>query len=171
MKKYNVECRKSYNDDFDNYVGDYIECESEEEAIELCKQWLIDNGMKPEEVEDLEYKVSEYKKENEGMVLDMKKFESMKAENGTFEHDGRTYILLQQAYISDEGETHFEATAICENDTPNEYGELPVYNVYYDITCECFDELEDLGDACDWNNPSSVEKTDYVYDLESGEIC
>lgn len=58
MTKYNVEMRKSYNDIFDNYVGDYIEANSEEEAIEYAKQWLIENGMEPEEVEGLEFRTS-----------------------------------------------------------------------------------------------------------------
>lgn len=57
MKKYNVEMRKDYNEDFDNWIGDYIEAETEEEAVELAKQWLIDNGYE-EEVEDLQYKVN-----------------------------------------------------------------------------------------------------------------
>lgn len=59
MKKYNVEIRKDYTEIFDNWVGDYIVAENEEEAIEIAKQWLIDNGYE-EDVEELEYKVSEY---------------------------------------------------------------------------------------------------------------
>ena len=59
MKKYNVEMRRNFNEDFDNWIGDYIEAESEEEAIELAKQWLIDNGTN-EDVEELEYRVSEF---------------------------------------------------------------------------------------------------------------
>ena len=58
MTRYNVEMRKSYNDIFDNYVGDYIEANSEEEAIEYAKQWLIENGMEPEEVEEWEFRTS-----------------------------------------------------------------------------------------------------------------
>lgn len=60
MKKYMVESRRDYAEIFDNYVGDYIEAESEEEAIELAKQYFIDNGCDIEEVEDYEYKVTEY---------------------------------------------------------------------------------------------------------------
>lgn len=59
MKKYNVETRRDYTEIFDNWVGDYIEAENEEEAIEIAKQWLIDNGYDGD-VEELEYKVSEY---------------------------------------------------------------------------------------------------------------
>lgn len=59
MKKYNVEMRRNYNEDFCNWIGDCIEAESEEEAIELAKQWLIDNGT-DEDVEDLEYQASDF---------------------------------------------------------------------------------------------------------------
>ena len=59
MKKYNVEMRKDYNDDFDNWIGDYIESETEEEAIELAKQWLIDNSYEGN-VEELQYQISEF---------------------------------------------------------------------------------------------------------------
>ena len=60
MKKFNVESRKDYTEIFDNYCGDYVVAETEEEAIELYKQWLIENGCESEEVEEYEYKVSEY---------------------------------------------------------------------------------------------------------------
>lgn len=47
MKKWMVESRKNYTDIFDNYCGDYIEAEGEEEAVELYKAWLIENGCDP----------------------------------------------------------------------------------------------------------------------------
>ena len=59
MKKYNVEIRRDYTEDFDNWICDYIEAETKEEAIELAKQWLIDNGT-DEDVEELQYQVSEF---------------------------------------------------------------------------------------------------------------
>lgn len=59
MKKWNVESRRDYTEIFDNYVGDYIEAETEEEAVELYKAWLIENGCDPEEVDDYEYQVKE----------------------------------------------------------------------------------------------------------------
>lgn len=59
MKKYNVEMRESYTEDFENWIGDYIEAETEDEAVELAKQWLIDHGFDGD-VEELEYKVSEF---------------------------------------------------------------------------------------------------------------
>ena len=48
--------RRYYTEDFDNWIGDYIEAETEEEAVELAKQWLVDNGYE-EDVEELEYSV------------------------------------------------------------------------------------------------------------------
>lgn len=59
MKKWNVESRRDYTEIFDNYVGDYIEAETEEEAVELYKDWLIENGCDPEEVDDYEYQIKE----------------------------------------------------------------------------------------------------------------
>ena len=60
MKKWMVESRKNYTDIFDNYCGDYIEAEGEEEAVELYKAWIIENGCDPEEVEEWEYQAKEY---------------------------------------------------------------------------------------------------------------
>lgn len=60
MKKWMVESRKDYTDIFDNYCDDYIEAESEEEAVELYKAWLIENGCDPEEIEEWEYQAKEY---------------------------------------------------------------------------------------------------------------
>ena len=59
MRKYNVESRRLFTEDFDNLVGDYIEADSAYEAIELYKQWLIENGCFPDEVEEYEYIASE----------------------------------------------------------------------------------------------------------------
>lgn len=59
MKKWNVESRRDYTEIFENYVGDYIEAETEEEAIEIYKAWLIENGCDPEEVDDYEYQIKE----------------------------------------------------------------------------------------------------------------
>ena len=55
---YNVEIRENNMQDFENWYGDYTEAETPEEALELMKQWLIDNGY-PYDVEKLEYKVLE----------------------------------------------------------------------------------------------------------------
>lgn len=55
MKNYNVESRKDYTEIFDNYALDY----TGEEAIELYKAWLVENGCDPEEVEGWEYRAKE----------------------------------------------------------------------------------------------------------------
>lgn len=60
MKKFMVESRRDYTEIFDNYVGDYIYAETEEEAIECYKEWLVENGCDLEEVEEYEYQVREY---------------------------------------------------------------------------------------------------------------
>lgn len=60
MKRFMVESRRSYEDIFDNYAGDYIVAETEEEAIEYYKEWLAENGVSKEEIEEYEYQVREY---------------------------------------------------------------------------------------------------------------
>lgn len=59
VRRYMVESRRYYAEVFDNYIYDYIYAETEEDAVELYKQWLIDNGCDPEEVEDMEFRVKE----------------------------------------------------------------------------------------------------------------
>lgn len=61
MKKFNVETRSKFTVYFENWVGDYIEAETEGEAIELAKAWLVENGYDPEEVEEFEYHVTEHR--------------------------------------------------------------------------------------------------------------
>lgn len=58
MKYYTVESRRDYTEIFDNYAYDYIYAESEEEAIELYKAALIEKGCGPEEVGEMEFRVS-----------------------------------------------------------------------------------------------------------------
>lgn len=55
---YDVEVRENNTQEFDDWVGDYTEAETKEEAIELVKQWLIDNGY-TDDVEELEFNVEE----------------------------------------------------------------------------------------------------------------
>ena len=59
MKKFNVESRRNYEEVFDNYAYDYIMAETEEEAIEMYKAFLVENGCDPEEVEEYEYQAKE----------------------------------------------------------------------------------------------------------------
>lgn len=60
MKRFMVESRRSYEDIFDKYAGDYIVAETEEEAIEYYKEWLAENGVSKEEIDDYDYQVREY---------------------------------------------------------------------------------------------------------------
>lgn len=55
---YDVEVRENNTQEFDNWVGDYTEAETKEEAIELAKQLVDDNGY-TDDVEELEFKVEE----------------------------------------------------------------------------------------------------------------
>ena len=59
MKRYVVEMKRSYEEDLDNWLDDYIEAETEYEALVLAKQWLIDHGYDGD-VDDLIYKISQF---------------------------------------------------------------------------------------------------------------
>ena len=59
MNRYTVESRRNYTENFYNYVGDFVYAETEEEAIELVKQYYIDNRYDPEEVEEMQFRVIE----------------------------------------------------------------------------------------------------------------
>lgn len=43
-RKYNVEMRASNEVCFDNWIGDYIEAETEEEALVLSIAWIKEHG-------------------------------------------------------------------------------------------------------------------------------
>lgn len=63
MKKFNVEIKTSYCDTWDgDAVTDYIEANNEDEAVEIAKDWLMDQCSNPEEreaVENYEYRAVE----------------------------------------------------------------------------------------------------------------
>ena len=59
VKRFIVESRKDYCEIFDSYVYDYIYAENEDEAIEMYKTLLIENGCDVEEVEEMEFRVEE----------------------------------------------------------------------------------------------------------------
>ena len=59
MKKFTVECRRNNTEEFQNWVGDYIEAESAEEAVEYCKTWLVENDFPVDEISEVEFKVIE----------------------------------------------------------------------------------------------------------------
>ena len=59
MNRYTVESRRCYMENFVNYVGDFVYAETEDEAIELVKEYYIVNGCDPEEVDKMEFRVLE----------------------------------------------------------------------------------------------------------------
>lgn len=83
--------------------------------------------------------------------------------NGYFEKDGKEYVLLSQAYISD-GNT-YEAKAVSFDD-PEEEGFRKVYKVTWSVR-EDYDPAEMEEDqACDWENPDEVEESGNEYNAE-----
>lgn len=53
MKKFIVESRRDYKETYNNYYDDIIEADTEEEAIELYKKWLIENHYCHNDIEEL----------------------------------------------------------------------------------------------------------------------
>lgn len=68
----------------------------------------------------------------------------------TFNHNGKTITLIQDAY-ADGGIDHTYYTAAAEDADGNQY------QVNWTITHPDFESLEDESEACDWDNPSSIE--------------
>lgn len=60
MKHFTVESRMYPADCFDNYVGGYIVAETEEEAIRHYQDWLLENGLDPEEIQAMEYRAKRH---------------------------------------------------------------------------------------------------------------
>lgn len=56
MNKYNVEMRENSNEEFQNWIGDTILAESEEDALDLAFTWLIENGY-DKDLSEIEYRV------------------------------------------------------------------------------------------------------------------
>lgn len=59
MNRHTVESRRSYMENLVNYAGAIVYAETEDEAIELLKEYYIENGCDPEEVEKMEFRVLE----------------------------------------------------------------------------------------------------------------
>lgn len=59
MNRYTVESRRDYTEIFYNYVGDFVYAETEDEAIELVKEYYIENGCNQDDVEEMEFRVIE----------------------------------------------------------------------------------------------------------------
>ena len=68
------------------------------------------------------------------------------------EFDGKKYWLTQDAYLSGQIESpYYEAAGV------DEVGRN--YEIYWDILPEVdINNLEDQGDACDWDNQAEVRK-------------
>ncbi len=97
----------------------------------------------------------------------MMNIEEMKTRNGYFDKDGKTYVLLQQAYLSTwYNEPVYEATAIAETDQADEDGWKPAYQVYWEIT----DNDEDESNNADWDNPIDVTEV-CEYNVNDGRIA
>lgn len=60
VRRYMVESRTDYTGFFDTYMCAYVYAESEEDAIQLYKDWLMCNGCDPDEVEKMEFIAKEY---------------------------------------------------------------------------------------------------------------
>ena len=58
-RKYIVEMMASNEVRFDKWIVDYIEAETEEEALELAKSWLVEHGFYGD-IDEIEFQVSEY---------------------------------------------------------------------------------------------------------------
>ena len=76
--------------------------------------------------------------------------------NGYFEQDGETYVLLQCAYADNnrQQEAAFFAEAVKIGDEIID-GCVPTYMVEWEIVNP---DADDDGDACDWDNPISVKE-------------
>ena len=88
---------------------------------------------------------------------------------GSVEFEGAKYILIQDAYLSNEGgygDAAYFADAIKVGDTPDD-GDVSLYTVEWDIVNK---EAEDEADACDWDTPADVRDDGATIDLEDGHI-
>jgi hypothetical protein len=76
-----------------------------------------------------------------------------KIENGSFEKDNQTYVLLQPAFLDNNysGEAAYFAQAKKESDYQND--DAPTYWVEYEIIDG---DNDDSGNHCDWDNPIRV---------------
>ena len=90
--------------------------------------------------------------------------ESMKKDYGYVEFGGEEYVLIQDAYLDD---TVYVADAIKADDEPDEDGYVTVYKVAWKIL---YPEVEDAGDACDWENPAEVKGAGAKFNLEDGSV-
>lgn len=104
-------------------------------------------------------------------------FEDLKKTFGTATVDGKTYTLIQQAYL-DNRITRFSNTvcyfahAVAEQDEVDEMGYVPKYMLIWDLgDDEDFDKAnEHPEDDVDWEHPDDVKELDDGVDLSDMRI-
>jgi hypothetical protein len=71
--------------------------------------------------------------------------------------DGKRFVFLCDAFWNGD---FYRARAFCPDDTPDEDGDRPVYNIHFEIiNPECADE----SNACDWESVYDYkENGDYI---------
>ena len=100
----------------------------------------------------------------------------MEKENGTAIIDGVKYVLIEQPYVDDimEGyssRTMYNAHAVRYDAPLDENGYTDLYVIRW-TPKPGFAEIEDEGDACDWDNPEEcVRENGLGYNPETGRIC
>ena len=92
----------------------------------------------------------------------------MEKKFGSVEFEGAKYILIQDAYLDNEGygEAAYFANAIKVGDTQDN-GYVPVYTVEWGIINP---ETEDEADACDWDTPADVRDDGATLGIKDGHI-
>lgn len=91
---------------------------------------------------------------------------------GTTNYNGKTYVLVQQAYIDGTFDApYYCATAICPGYGVDEYGFYPVYGITWYPRQDWLESGDDdEGWACDWDNPASIDAICCGYDISGGRI-
>lgn len=92
--------------------------------------------------------------------------------NGSTIYNGKTYVLIQQAYIDGSVDApYYTASSICPEDGLDDDGLYTVYTITWQPTQDWLDsDRDDEGWACDWDIPDDVVKTGAGYDLDTGRI-
>lgn len=98
--------------------------------------------------------------------------EMMSKEYGDIACNGKHYVLVQTAYIDGPVEAPvYRACAICSGDEQDEDGLYPVYDIEWEPTEEWLaGDMDDEGDACDWDDPSEITKTGAGYLLAENRV-
>lgn len=98
--------------------------------------------------------------------------EYMKKNYGYFVHNGKEFILIQQAYLSTDafGCPCYESTAFSLSDKEDEDGYRKAYNVIWRIKDNYDPECMEEDMACDWSNPYEVKESG-EYSIEDNILC